>query len=72
MKRTYRIRLRLDNCKEKFMDDQDEGVFVYQDFEYDLTEEEYLSPLFAQSLLDNSDTLVESCVKTEVMILKQK
>lgn len=72
MKKTFRIRVRINNCTLVFKDELGEGVLGSQDFVFDLDEKDYESPLFTKTLLDESEALINDLIRREVMEVKDE
>lgn len=66
MKKSFRIKLKVQKCDIIFSEGIEPGVLGFKDVDYDLTEEEYKHPLFIKSLLDEREALLEEIIEFEV------
>lgn len=65
MKKVFRIKVKVKGCNIKFDDKLDIGVLAERDLEYDLKPEEYESPIFWKSLIEEKDRLLDEVIFTE-------
>lgn len=66
MKRTFRIKIRINNCDIIFKEELGPGVLGSEDIIVDLSEEEFSSPRLAAYLLDRREVLLNEIVYSEL------
>jgi len=71
MKKTFKFSVVLDgNETPVFMDDEGPGVVATVEVTYDLTEEQYRSPLFTNALMQKQREVMEDVVSVAIEEVK--
>jgi len=70
MKMTFRMILKVKGATKKFNSDFEIGELATQEVEYDITEEQSKSAMFAVDLIEKADEFRDNLIEVEVVEVK--
>jgi hypothetical protein len=65
IKKNFRVKIIVRDCNVIFKEGLEPGVLGYRDIEFNLTDEQYNSPMFAKELLDHRNSLLNDIIKVD-------
>lgn len=69
-RKKFRLSIKIDKCDAIFKEGMGAGEIAIQELEYNLSDKEYKSNMFAKSLLDQMERLKDTIIKCSIEEVK--